>query len=280
MPRQGFFRSIFLVGISIYSVRSEGRYSFSLSTFDPTGKLVQVERALQAAAHGTPVVGIVRSTGIVLAAPQILPSPLMQDDGTSRFSSVTAEILVAHSGISADGRVVVAEAQRLANLHEYTLDEDIPIEIFLEELSLLFQEYTMKAGTRPFGTTLVIAHLPRSRSSHTPCFYRIDPSGAVTALGKCAVINLEQTNIREKLIALVDSDNEDQPTESAAIDDDRTVLARLLRTVIEEMASLRKDDLSSMKDMTILTACLPWTRNFSIRRHVYEKTPIEMDNAL
>ena len=40
------------------------RYSFSLTTFSPSGKLVQIEYALQAVASGAPSVGIkVRSSG-------------------------------------------------------------------------------------------------------------------------------------------------------------------------------------------------------------------------
>ena len=34
------------------------RYSFSLTTFSPSGKLVQIEYALQAVASGAPSVGI------------------------------------------------------------------------------------------------------------------------------------------------------------------------------------------------------------------------------
>ncbi|CAI7999585.1 Proteasome subunit alpha type-2 [Geodia barretti] len=34
------------------------RYSFSLTTFSPSGKLVQIEYALQAVAAGAPAVGI------------------------------------------------------------------------------------------------------------------------------------------------------------------------------------------------------------------------------
>nr|CAX74897.1 proteasome (prosome, macropain) subunit, alpha type, 2 [Schistosoma japonicum] len=44
------------------------RYSFSLTTFSPSGKLVQIEYALKAVESGAPSVGIRAANGVVLAA--------------------------------------------------------------------------------------------------------------------------------------------------------------------------------------------------------------------
>ncbi|CAJ1954600.1 unnamed protein product [Cylindrotheca closterium] len=192
--------SLLVLGFAMVSpVRGSsmnGRHSFSLTTFDPTGKLGQVERAMEAAAMGTPIVAIIneKTNGILLAAPQILPSVFMVDDGTARFSSVAPHIAMTHSGISADGRVLIAAAQRLAVEHSYTFEEAIPIDLLLEEMSLLLQEYTMKPGSRPFGSTLLVAHLPSAVSGsdpdQKPQLFRIDPSGSVTLLEDgVAVIN-------------------------------------------------------------------------------------------
>lgn len=37
---------------------AEDDYSYSLTTFSPTGKLVQIEYALEAVNHGSPALGI------------------------------------------------------------------------------------------------------------------------------------------------------------------------------------------------------------------------------
>jgi len=47
---------------------SSERYSFSLTTFSPSGKLVQIEYALAAVAAGGPSVGIKAVNGVVIAA--------------------------------------------------------------------------------------------------------------------------------------------------------------------------------------------------------------------
>mmetsp|Transcript_17 Transcript_17/g.45 ORF Transcript_17/g.45 Transcript_17/m.45 type:complete len:281 (-) Transcript_17:2154-2996(-) len=153
----------------------EGRYSFSLTTFHPSGTLPQLSHAIQASTLGPPIIAIRGPFGISLASIQSLPSPLIRDDGTSRFARVTNSIIVGHTGVNADGRVVIEAAQRIAVEHSYTFQEEMPMNILLEEMSLLFQEYTMKPGVRPFGCCLLVA-------GANDGLFRIDPSGTVTKL--------------------------------------------------------------------------------------------------
>jgi 20S proteasome alpha/beta subunit len=188
------FLETWLCVISVSDFNNDGRYSYSLSFFDPNGSLGQVERAVQAASSGIPILVLTRDDHIFMAAPHVLPTALttIGDGGTQRFARVTSSIGMAHSGITADGRVLMTAAQRLALEHEYVFDEDIPMAVFLEEMSLLFQEYTMKEGVRPFGACLIVASLSGlndddknkgEAASAPPQVYRIDPSGSVSALG-------------------------------------------------------------------------------------------------
>ena len=185
-----------LYSIAITSAdRLDGRYSFSLTTFDPQGKLAQVERATLAASLGTPVIGVCCQHGVYLCAPQLLPSPLIIDDGTARFVTISKKIAITHSGI--DGRIVLAAAQRMAVEYEFTYDEEMPIDAFLEEISLLFQEYTMKAGCRPFGCSILAAHFDDESGNH--CLYRIDPSGAVGVCGSSGMIGSAKVDFLSKI---------------------------------------------------------------------------------
>lgn len=232
------FILIFLSLVACKASDNSGRYSFSLTTFDPTGKLNQVERASRAAFLGTPVVAICRPDTIYLAAPQALRK-LIMDDGTARFAKVSPTIVMAHTGVAADGRIAVAAGQRMAVEHSFTFDEPIPIEVFLEEMSLLFQEYTMKAGARLFGCALVVGSLEENGGT----LYRLDPSGAVETLGSHGAVGslasklgeqVEQLSSEAKdedeilnaLRKLLDDAIEEQnPKDAAAPDDDRAELA-------------------------------------------------------
>jgi 20S proteasome alpha/beta subunit len=246
------------------SDRGQGRYSYSLTTFDPSGKLGQVQRAMQAAAQGTPIVAVVHAAGVIVASPQVLPLFAI-DDGTARFSLVSPEILIAHSGLSADGRILVAAAQRMAVEHEYTFDENIDIDIFLEEISLLFQEYTIQAATRPFGASLLVAHVPRfdrSSSKQTPALYKIDPSGNVAVLGDCAVVhgNLESTDIVKNLQSLRET-GKDLP-----LDQVRDEVVKVLREALRQQASMKRGE--KFDELTVLTATL---HRDAAHRHSFRK---------
>jgi hypothetical protein len=242
----------------------EGRFSFSLSTFNPAGKLGQVERAMIASSLGTPIVAVIKEDRILLASPQILPSPLMNDDGTSRFSPVTQHIAMAHSGISADGRVLVAAAQQLAVEHAYTFDENIPIDLFLEELSLLFQEYTMTPGVRPFGTILLIAHIPAE--GERPLLFRIDPSGSVTSYGADQPVALINANFAKGRTGLESSLRELGERENTTITNDLVDLSRIMEEAIspneKAVAGIGRESDGGAEDRTvalpsaIIAACL------------------------
>ena len=174
-----------------------GRHSFSLTTFDTQGHLQQVQYAIRASSQGIPVLCMMCNTDndnkndddkngsdnddveFVFVTPHAhaLPSPLLRDVGTRRIARITPHIVISYSGIGADGRVLLSEAQRLAVEHAYTFDEDISIEQFINQMALFYQKYTMKAGVRPFGCALLVAYCDKLRNIEG--IYKLDPAGAV-----------------------------------------------------------------------------------------------------
>ena len=56
------------------SAGGEANYSFSLTTFSPSGKLLQIESALNAVAGGATSLGIKATNGVVIATEKKLPS--------------------------------------------------------------------------------------------------------------------------------------------------------------------------------------------------------------
>ena len=246
----------------------DGRYSYSLTTFDPTGKLGQVERAIEASEQGTPIVTMIyyntnaTEYGIIMVAPQLLPNIFTMDDGTTRFSLVTPNIMISHSGLSSDGRILVAAAQQLAIQHEYTYDESIDIHILLEELSLLYQEYTMKVAARPFGATLIVAYIPMSLlHSHPnhPVLYRIDPSGNVESLEQYSIVNgrnLMKTDLLSNLKTLSNYTRHVNIT----FDECRTKVVELFRIAWQQQKQKQDDKNDDTNrtphDFTILSASL------------------------
>lgn len=216
---------IFLSSAKDRRVPVNARHSYSLTTFDTHGKLTQVERASRAALLGTPVIAVCTNDTIYFSAPQALPSPFIVDDGTARFAKVSDTIIVSHTGIAADGRIAIAAAQRCSVSHEYTYDENMPVEAFLEEMSLFFQEYTMKAGVRPFGCSLIVGSLDDKQ------LYRLDPSGAVETLGSFGVIG----SMSNKLKDSVEKISNDYENSAEKQDQIRAALSKALVKAINEV---------------------------------------------
>ncbi|PAV88635.1 hypothetical protein WR25_22624 [Diploscapter pachys] len=140
-------------------------YSFSLTTFSPSGKLMQIEYALNAVKNGQPSVGLRAKDGVVLA--------------TENSASVF--------GMGPDFRLLVKKARKLAMEYELMYGEEIPTVQLVSKVAAVMQEYTQSGGVRPFGVSLLIAGWDKYNDK--PLLFQSDPSGAyfawkATALGK------------------------------------------------------------------------------------------------
>ena len=68
------------------------QYSFSLTTFSPSGKLVQIEHALSAVNAGATSLGIRATNGVVLATEKKLPSILVDEATVQKVSLLTPNV--------------------------------------------------------------------------------------------------------------------------------------------------------------------------------------------
>jgi 20S proteasome subunit alpha 2 len=74
----------------------DSQYSFSLTTFSPSGKLVQIEYALMAVGAGQTSLGIKATNGVVIATEKKLPSILVDDASVHKIQKLTPNIGVVH----------------------------------------------------------------------------------------------------------------------------------------------------------------------------------------
>eukprot|EP00069_Balaena_mysticetus_P000410 bmy_14559T0 len=68
-----------LTSFGLWVKMAERGYSFSLTTFSPSGKLLQIEYALAAVAGGAPSMGIKAANGVVLATEKKQKSILYEE---------------------------------------------------------------------------------------------------------------------------------------------------------------------------------------------------------
>jgi len=164
------------------------RYSFSLTTFSPSGKLVQLEYALAAVSSGAPSVGIMASNGVVIATENKHKSVLYDENSVHRVEMITNHIGMVYSGMGPDYRVLVKQARKIASNYYLSYKEAIPVSQLVQKVATVMQEYTQSGGVRPFGVSLLICGWDSDR----PYLFQCDPSGAffawkATAIGKNAI---------------------------------------------------------------------------------------------
>lgn len=123
------------------SAGATDRFSFSLTTFSPTGKLVQIEYALNAVLNGHTSIGIKTLDGIVLAGERLVPSPLVEQ-GESRVSIIAPGLGLVYSGMSPDARLLIARARKIAQKHWISHREYPTALQLVKELAAVVQEYT------------------------------------------------------------------------------------------------------------------------------------------
>ena len=91
------------------------RYSFSLTTFSPSGKLGQIDYALAAVKQGVTSLGIKSTNGVVIATEKKSSSVLALPDTLSKVSLITPDIGAVYSGMGPDFRVLVDKSRKVAH---------------------------------------------------------------------------------------------------------------------------------------------------------------------
>lgn len=157
--------------------------SFSLTTFSPSGKLVQIEYALNAVQSGSTSLAIKGTNGVVLATEKKLPTPLIDHRTIQKVAPLTDHIGLVYSGIGPDSRVMIKQGRKYAETYFRTYHERIPVAQLVRRLATLMQEYTQSGGVRPFGVSLLIAGYDDSG----PHLYQVDPSGSYWAWKASAI---------------------------------------------------------------------------------------------
>ncbi|KAK2970708.1 hypothetical protein RJ640_015133 [Escallonia rubra] len=152
----------------------DSQYSFSLTTFSPSGKLVQIEHALTAVGSGQTSLGIKAANGVVIATEKKLPSILV--DETSIIELILIFWFVSTAG---------AKNSDFDPKHWSRVQEPIPVTQLVRETATVMQEFTQSGGVRPFGVSLLVAGF----DDKGPQLYQVDPSGSyfswkASAMGK------------------------------------------------------------------------------------------------
>lgn len=162
---------------------ADSSYSFSLTTFSPSGKLGQLDHAIAAVGQGSTSLAIKATNGVVLATEKKMATPLMDPSSVQKISALDEHVGMVYSGMGPDFRVLAAAGRKQCRSYRVTYHEPIPVGQLVRHLASVMQEYTQSGGVRPFGVSLLVC----GYDATGPHLYQVDPSGSYWAWKASAI---------------------------------------------------------------------------------------------
>ena len=186
------------------------KYDVSLSIFSPEGTLSQVEYALEAVKKGGLSIGMIGNKCIILAAER-KAVPKLQDQRTIRkINRIDSHIAMTFAGIIADSRSLSDYARYQSQSCRYSLDISPTVENIAKDTAFKMQEYTQRAGVRPFGLSCIIAGFDEGKDE--PKLFLTDPSGQIS-MWKAGVIGKNS----DKVLGILEEKYKDNMTEDEVL---------------------------------------------------------------
>jgi 20S proteasome subunit alpha 5 len=155
-------------------------YDRGVNTFNPEGRLFQVEYAIEAIKLGTTAIGIKCQGGVVLAVEKRITSPLIEPSSLKKLLEIDSHVGCAMSGLTADARTLVDYGRVEAQNHFFTFDEPMRVSSVVQAIcdkKIKFGHGGEDHVSRPYGVALLIAGVDKDG---TPSLFHTDPSGTFT----------------------------------------------------------------------------------------------------
>ena len=209
----------------------DNAYAFSLTTFSPQGKLIQIDYAMQAVNQGMTALGINTKDGLCLATEKNV-NVLQESSTIQKIQQIDEHMGIVHAGLIADAKLLYTKARKFCQQYRVTYKMPMPVNQLAKRLAEIMQEYTQTTGVRPFGCSLLLAGTDYL-GTH---LFQIDPSGLYISW-KAAAIGKGKHNAKAYLEKRYNADME---VEDAV----HTSILTLKEGYADEGAEKRKEDTS------------------------------------
>ncbi len=119
------------------------RFDKRTNVFNPSGRINQIEFAIQAIKNSAPALAIKYANGVVFLTQKRSDSRLsINPSNGEKIFKIDDHIYTIVSGMSADGDRLIDKMRSYGQDHLYQYDSPIPLEQLVERISSLKQAYT------------------------------------------------------------------------------------------------------------------------------------------
>lgn len=148
-------------------------YDRAATMFSPDGHLLQVEYAEKTVRLGSTSIGLICSDGIVLLADRRIRDKLIAPESANKIFEIDEHVIATAAGILSDARMLIDDAQVLAQQHRVTYDAAVDPVTVIRMIADKMQMFTQYGGSRPFGVSIMLAGVNKQK----PHLYTSDITG-------------------------------------------------------------------------------------------------------
>lgn len=163
-------------------------YDLSSTTYNPEGKVFQIEYAAKAIENAPTVVALRCSDGIVVGVEKPVHSRMIVP-GSNRYTyAITKHSGILVTGVLPDGRAVMTRARQEAAGYQENYGREIGITSLASRVAAYMHLFTLYGGYRPFGVTGILAGLEDGQ----PHLYMAESSGEFYEYYACSAGKSQQ----------------------------------------------------------------------------------------
>ncbi|HLC31267.1 MAG TPA: archaeal proteasome endopeptidase complex subunit alpha [Candidatus Nanoarchaeia archaeon] len=138
-------------------------YDRAATMFSPEGHLLQVEYAEKTVRFGSSSIGLVCADGVVVVADRRLRDKLITPESANKIFEIDEHIVATAAGLLSDARILIEQAQVLAQQNRVTYDGPIdPISV-IRMIADRKQAFTQYGGARPYGVMIMIGSVSKGK---------------------------------------------------------------------------------------------------------------------
>lgn len=218
---------------------SEGNdYDRGVNTFNPDGRLFQVEYAIEAIKLGSTVIAIQTSEGIAFGAEKRVGQKCLVASSIKKVVEISKVHVGAVSGLTADGDILIDKGRVEAQNYRFTYDEDMRTESLARRLCDFSMDFGSEGApmSRPLGVAMLLGGLDRVDGGKklVPRLFHLDPSGTLVSYRAKAIGAGAETAMSEL---------SDEYNTSMSIKEAQNLIVRILKNVMEEKVTQKNVDL-------------------------------------
>lgn len=169
-------------------------YDRVATMFSPEGHLLQVEYAEKTVRLGSASIGLICKDGVVLAADKRIRDKLISPESAHKIFEIDDHVIATAAGILSDARVLIDNAQVLAQQNRVTYDSPVEPITVIRMIADKKQMSTQYGGLRPFGVAILLGGISKGK----PHLYSSDVTGNYFAY-KANAIGENDEKIKEIL---------------------------------------------------------------------------------